>query len=112
MQNASGIEQVALQCPGADSVLQQLAQMQIDRNSLLDALIYSVAEMADAGSVSYFEIILDTRQLGQTSLLHTKFVDYQGPALCFYIPGRPSAPGSQLQFQACALRSIWRDVSS
>ena len=86
LQKSSGIEQQPLDCPSADALMKQFASLKIGKG--IEALVYSVAELADAAQCERFEVYLDTRKLQKMSLLHLRMADYQGPALCFYLPGK------------------------
>lgn len=86
VQQSSGIEQQALECPGADALMEYYSRLRIGDD--MQGLVYSLAELADAGQAEHFEVYLDIRQHGKKSLLHPKLADYQGPALCFFLPGQ------------------------
>ena len=95
MQVSSGIEHSPLSCPDISTILPFCEELQIEDNEIA-ALIYSIAELADAGKAKRMDIYIDHRQLPNKSLLHTKLADYSGPALCFYLPGTKPACISKL----------------
>ena len=73
-----------LACPLATALAEELGKLP----SEAALVIYSIAELADAASASRMHIFLDERTHPKQSLLHHGFAAFQGPALCFHIPGK------------------------
>ena len=74
-----------LQCPAAGTLASLLAEQGGD----VCSLVGDVAEVADACRARELDIIVDSHQHPQQSLLAPGLAPLQGPALCFNIHGAP-----------------------
>ena len=99
----SNMETLDWPCPSSATLAREAAQLPKD----VAAVLYSVAELADAAAAERFEVLLDEREHPAQSLLQHEFSEYQGPALCFIIPGE--AP--QRWLFNCLLCSPMRDAT-
>lgn len=90
-----------LPCPGAQTVKESLQHLPAG----VEALIYSVAELADKRQAKELQVYVDERQHPCQSLLNPLLSDCQGAALCFSIPG-------QLLLPAVAGQPCHRDIRS
>ena len=72
-----------LACSGAADVQETLARLP----ACVEALVYSVAEVAEQRKGVSFEVYLDERQHACQSLLIPLMSEAQDTALCFHLPG-------------------------
>lgn len=70
-------------CPGRDAVAGALSKLP----EALSCILYSIADLADAGGAERIRVHLDQRHHPSKSLLQHDFADFQGPAICVTIPG-------------------------
>ena len=92
VQMNSNMETLDWPCPSSAALAGEAAQLPKD----VAAVLYSVAELADAAAAERFEVLLDEREHPTQSLLQHEFSEFQGPALCFIIPGEaPQDSGSE-----------------
>ena len=104
----SNMETLDWPCPSSATLAREAAQLPKD----VAAVLYSVAELADAAAAERYEVLLDEREHPAQSLLQHEFSEYQGPALCFIIPGEaPQDAGSERQFACWTGCSPMRDAT-
>ena len=76
-----------LPCPGVAAVSGTLGQLPAS----IEALIHSVAEVAETKRGRHLAVYLDEHQHPSQSLLNPLLGECQGPALCFFLPGEPDS---------------------
>ncbi len=64
-----------------------LAKLLAEQPHSAQQCVFDIAELADKAGAQRLEIVLDERGHPQQSLLTFELAAFQGPALCFHIPG-------------------------